>query len=208
MKYAVHWRYRSSVEGSSFSLLKRSLKYLSLKEVLLVPSIAEGSSIPKNVQGLRARHRLARGSPTPKANAQNSAPIHWEHSHLTGTKMEGPRVMKEPLHPASHQRMAHIHVWDAEKRAEAQLRQKLAVLLASITQELAEVRPPSSTGALDTRILRGIREKSVSTKRSWKAQSKRDMQKHIDTSQRRTKDDGWLMRFVIRGVSTTRVVTW
>ena len=141
MKYAVYWRYRSSVGGSSFSLLKRSL-------------------------------RLTRGSLTPEADAQNGAPVHWEHSHLTGAKIKGPRVVKESLHPLSHQWMAHVYVWDTEKRAETQLRQKLIVLPVSTTQELAEVRPPTSTSALDTRILHEIRKKNVSTKRSWKTQSK------------------------------------
>jgi hypothetical protein len=65
--------------------------------------------------------------------------------------------------------MAHVHKRDAEKRAETQLRQKLAILPVSTIQELAKVKPPASTGALGARILHRIREKSVSTKRSWEA---------------------------------------
>ena len=48
--------------------------------------------------------------------------------------MKGPRVMKEPLHPAPHQGVPHVYVADAEKRAEAQLRQEVSGL-----QELTEV---------------------------------------------------------------------
>ena len=83
--------------------------------------------------------------------------------------MEGPCVVKESLHPASHQRMAHVHERDAKKRAETQLRQKLAILSMSTIQELAKIRPLASTGALGARILYGIREKSVNTKKSWEA---------------------------------------
>ena len=53
--------------------------------------------------------------------------------------MKGPRVMKEPLHPAPHQGVPHVYVADAEKRAEAQLRQEISVLRASGLQELTEV---------------------------------------------------------------------
>ena len=47
MKYAVHWRYHSLVGGSSLSLLKTSARYRILKEGLVLPSIASGSSMPK-----------------------------------------------------------------------------------------------------------------------------------------------------------------
>ena len=77
--------------------------------------------------------------------------------------MEGPRMVKEPLHPTPHQWMVHVHVWDAEERAKAQFRQKLFIISMSNIQELAEIGPPTSADAL-TRILHRIRKKNVSTK--------------------------------------------
>jgi hypothetical protein len=48
-------------------------------------------------------------------------------------------VVKEPLHSASHQRMAQKYVWDAEKGAKTQLRQEVAILLMSDRQKLMKV---------------------------------------------------------------------
>jgi hypothetical protein len=69
--------------------------------------------------------------------------------------------------------MAHVHIRDVKKRAETQLHQKLAVLSASTNQELAEVRPPASTGALSTRILHG---KECQYKKIRESTKQRDIQ--------------------------------
>jgi hypothetical protein len=72
-------------------------------------------------------------------------------------------MVKEPFHPTPHQWMVHVHIWDAEEGAKAQLRQKLSILPTSNIQELTEIGPPTSADAL-RRILHRIRKKNVSTK--------------------------------------------
>ena len=82
----------------------------------------------QNLQSLWARYRLTRGSPTPKTDAQDGALVYGKHPHLIGAKVEGPRMVKEPLHPTPHQWMVHLHIWDAEEGAKTQLCQKLSIL--------------------------------------------------------------------------------
>jgi hypothetical protein len=111
----------------------------------------------QNLQGLGARYRLTRGSPTPKADAQNGTPVYRKHPHLTGAKMEGPRVMEEPLHPTPHQGVPHLHIGDAEKGAKAQLYQEVAILPTRDRQKPAKIRPPTLADTL-RRILQNQKE--------------------------------------------------
>jgi hypothetical protein len=101
MKYAAHWRYRSSVGGSSLSLLKMSASYRTLTEGSLVPSIASESSRPK-ISIASGPNIGSLGGALPKTNAQDGTPVYGKHRHLTGAKVEGPGVMKEPLHKTPH----------------------------------------------------------------------------------------------------------
>ena len=120
--------------------LRRKLVNLPPQEVPQIPELQgrkllthNGGRVinAKNLQGLKIRYRLTRRNPTPKANAQDGTPINRKHPHLTGAKMENPRMMEEPLHPAPHQGMPHVYITDAEEGAKAQLRQKIYVLLTS-----------------------------------------------------------------------------
>ena len=124
----------------TISQLRRRLVHLPPQEVPQIldlqgrkPSAIYGVKVidTQDVQSLRTRYGLTRGNPTPKANTQDGAPIHEKHPHLTGAKMESPRMVEEPFHPTPHQGMPHVHITDTEEGAKAQLHQKLSILLMS-----------------------------------------------------------------------------
>jgi hypothetical protein len=115
----------------AISQLRRRLLYLPHQEIPQITDLQIEKllthndgwiSNAQNLQGLEIGHRIARRNPTPKANAQNGTPVDKEHPHLAGAKMDSPRVMEEPLHPAPHQGVPHMNLADAKEGTKAQLR--------------------------------------------------------------------------------------
>ena len=108
------------------SQLCRRLLYLLPQNISQVPNPQGGKLLTlnsmiiidaQNLQASKPSMGSLGGTLPPKRMPRMALQSTGSTPHLTSAKMKGPRVMKEPLHPAPHQGVPHVYVADEIGRA-------------------------------------------------------------------------------------------